>query len=113
MHKRSGGEGAVCAVLSLSVSYTHLAQTIVTAVKQALEQTPPELSGDIMETGIVLSGGTSALRGLDRLISLETGMPVRLAEDHMDCVVRGTSMVIDGAAAIYPKQTTMAAESAG
>ena len=89
------------------------AQTIVTAVKQALEQTPPELSGDIMETGIVLSGGTSALRGLDRLISLETGMPVRLAEDHMDCVVRGTSMVIDGAAAIYPKQTTMAADSAG
>ena len=89
------------------------AQTIVTAVKQALEQTPPELSGDIMETGIVLSGGTSALRGLDRLISLETGMPVRLADDHMECVVKGTSMVIDGAAAIYPKTTPSVTESAG
>lgn len=66
-----------------------------------------------METGIVLSGGTSALKGLDRLISLETGMPVRLADDHMECVVKGTSMVIDGAAAIYPKTTPAVTESAG
>lgn len=72
------------------------ATSIVAAVRQTLEQTPPELSGDIMETGITLSGGTAALGGLADLIAAETGMPVHVAENPLDCVVTGTSMVIDG-----------------
>ncbi len=69
--------------------------SIVDAIKNTLEQTPPELSADIMERGIMLTGGGALLRGLDRLIELETGMPVNIAETPLDCVVLGTGKVLE------------------
>lgn len=62
---------------------------IVGAVVTALERTPPELGADLMETGIVLTGGGALLRGLDRLLAEETRMPVRIADDPLACVARG------------------------
>jgi len=70
---------------------------IVQAVKETLEDTPPELSADIMDCGIVLAGGGALLRGLDRLISRETGMPVHIAPDPLSCVVLGTGKFLDEA----------------
>ena len=63
--------------------------TIVQAVRSALEQSPPELASDIAQAGVVLAGGGALLKGLDHLISDETGLPVVLAEDPLTCVVRG------------------------
>ena len=68
---------------------------IVDAVKTALERTPPELSADIAEKGIVLAGGGALLHGLDTLIALETHLKVRVADDPLSCVVLGTGKVID------------------
>ena len=68
---------------------------IVQAVKETLEDTPPELSADIMDSGIVLAGGGALLRGLDRLITRETGMPVHIAPDPLSCVVLGTGKCLD------------------
>jgi len=68
---------------------------IVDAVRSTLERTPPELSADIIENGITLTGGGALLRGLDTLISRETGMPVQVAEDPLDCVVNGTGKSLD------------------
>ncbi|NLM98194.1 MAG: rod shape-determining protein [Halanaerobiaceae bacterium] len=68
---------------------------IVDAVKYTLEQTPPELSADVMDRGIVLTGGGALLRGLDKLIMEETEMPVLLAEDPLDCVVKGTGIALE------------------
>lgn len=68
---------------------------IVDAVKQTLEKTPPELASDIMEKGIVLAGGGALIKNLDKLLSIETGMPVHIAEDPLDCVVRGTTKTLD------------------
>lgn len=62
---------------------------IVQAVRSALEQSPPELASDIAQTGVVLAGGGALLKGLDLMISEETGLPVVLAEDPLTCVVRG------------------------
>ncbi len=70
---------------------------IVQAVKETLEETPPELSADIMDSGIVLAGGGALLRGLDRLIARETGMPVHIAPDPLSCVVLGTGKFLDEA----------------
>ena len=69
---------------------------IVETVKETLEDTPPELAADIMDAGIMLAGGGALLRGLDRLISRETGMPVHIAEDPLSCVVLGAGQCIDG-----------------
>jgi len=69
--------------------------TIVQGVKGALEQSPPELASDIAERGIVLTGGGSLLRGLDRLLSEETGLPVIVAEDPLTCVARGGGKAIE------------------
>jgi len=69
--------------------------TIVEAVRMALERTPPELSADIMDKGIVLSGGGSMLRGLDQRLRNETGLPVVLAEDPLSSVVLGTGRVLE------------------
>ena len=69
---------------------------IVETVKETLEDTPPELAADIMDCGIVLAGGGALLRGLDRLISRETGMPVHIAPDPLSCVVLGAGKCIDG-----------------
>ena len=68
---------------------------IVSAVKTALEQTPPELGADVAERGIVLTGGGSLLRDLDRLIMEETGLPVVMAEDPLPCVARGGGRVLE------------------
>ena len=68
---------------------------IVSSVKTALEQTPPELGADVAERGIVLTGGGSLLRDLDRLIMEETGLPVIMAEDPLTCVARGGGRVLE------------------
>jgi len=70
-------------------------QAIVEAVKLTLEATPPELASDIMERGIVLAGGGALLRGLDRLIAAETGMPAHVAPDPLSCVVIGTGRALE------------------
>lgn len=68
---------------------------IVEVVRVALEHTPPELSSDLVDTGIVIAGGGSLLRGLGELLSKETKLPVRLAEDPLQCVVKGVGRVLD------------------
>ncbi len=69
--------------------------SIIEAIKLTLEKTPPELAADIMESGIMLTGGGALLTGLDTLISLETGMPVNIAEDPLDCVAKGTGYALE------------------
>ena len=68
---------------------------IVEAIKYTLEKTPPELAADIMEMGIMLTGGGALLDGLDALVRKETGMPVRIADEPLDCVVLGTGKAIE------------------
>lgn len=68
---------------------------VVEKVKRVLEQTPPELSSDIIERGIVLTGGGALLRGLDRLLSAATGIPVYVAEDPLSCVAIGTGRALE------------------
>ncbi len=68
---------------------------IVNAVRRALETTPPELASDILERGIILTGGGSLIRGLDQLLVDETGLPVRVDEDPLTSVVRGTGRILD------------------
>ncbi len=69
--------------------------TIVEAVRQALEQTPPELASDIVDRGIVMTGGGSLLRGLDQLLREETNLPINVDEEPLTCVVRGTGRIMD------------------
>lgn len=69
--------------------------SIIDAVRVTLEKTPPELSADIIDHGITLAGGGALLRGLDELISKETGMPVYVAENPLDCVADGTGKVLE------------------
>ena len=68
---------------------------IVNAVRRALEMTPPELASDILERGIVLTGGGALIRGLDQLLMDETGLPVRVDDDPLTSVVRGTGRILD------------------
>lgn len=68
---------------------------IIDAVKSTLEKTPPELSADIIDHGIMLTGGGALLRGLDSLVEKETGMPVHVADEPLDCVVNGTGKLLD------------------
>src|SRR6266702_3921306 len=68
---------------------------IMSSVKIALEQTPPELGADIAERGMMLTGGGALLRDLDRLLAEETGLPVLVAEDPLTCVVRGSGMALE------------------
>ena len=68
---------------------------IVDAIRSTLERTPPELSADIITNGIMLTGGGALLRGLGQLVSRETGMPVHVAENPLDCVVTGTGKCLD------------------
>ena len=74
---------------------------IVEAVKNTLEKTPPELSADIIDHGIMLTGGGAMLRGLDRLVMQETGMPVHVADRPLDCVVEGADKRLGGVKAEY------------
>ncbi|MFT5368235.1 MAG: rod shape-determining protein MreB [Candidatus Latescibacterota bacterium] len=68
---------------------------IIDAVRQTLEQTPPELAADILDRGIILTGGGALLKGLDRRLVEETSLPVIVADDPLTCVVRGTGKVLD------------------
>ncbi|MGO1470471.1 MAG: rod shape-determining protein [Tissierella sp.] len=67
---------------------------IIEAIKTSLEKTPPELASDIIEQGIMLTGGGALLDGMDRLITEETGMPVKIAEEPLDCVAIGTGLAL-------------------
>ncbi|KJS19367.1 MAG: rod shape-determining protein MreB [Clostridiaceae bacterium BRH_c20a] len=69
--------------------------SIIEAIKVCLEKTPPELAADIMDRGIVMAGGGSLLKGLDKLIANETGMPVHVADDPLSCVAIGTGKVLE------------------
>lgn len=85
-------------VITSDEIYTALAEpvrAIVDAIKATLEMTPPELAADIMDRGIVMAGGGSLLRGLDRLVSEETGMPVHVAEEPLNCVAEGTGKALE------------------
>lgn len=68
---------------------------VVEAIKVTLEKTPPELAADIIDQGITLAGGGALIRGLDKLINKETGMPVNVAETPLDCVADGTGKVLE------------------
>ena len=69
--------------------------TIVEAVTQTLEQAEPELAADLVDNGITMAGGSSLLRGLCTVISNATGLDVRLAEDPLTCVARGTAVYLE------------------
>ena len=70
-------------------------QQIVDAVRRALEITPPELASDIVDRGIVMTGGGALIRGLDLVLHQETGLPIHVDEDPLTCVVRGTGRILD------------------
>ena len=70
-------------------------QGIVSAVRQALEETPPDLGADVAERGIVITGGGALLRDIDKLIMKETGLPVVIADDPLTCVVRGGGRILE------------------
>jgi rod shape-determining protein MreB len=76
-------------------SLTEPVLAVVEAVKFALENTPPELSADIVDRGIVMTGGGSMLSGLDELIKIKTGLPVTVAEDPLSCVAMGTGKTLE------------------
>jgi rod shape-determining protein MreB and related proteins len=79
----------------IGVALKDTVYAIVEAVKNTLEKTPPELAADIMDRGIVLTGGGALLRNLDKVISEETNMPVLIAENPLDCVAIGTGKALD------------------
>ncbi|MEW5899117.1 MAG: rod shape-determining protein [Bacillota bacterium] len=91
---------------------TEPVSAILEAIKNTLEQTPPELSADIMDRGIVMAGGGSLLRGLDNLVSEQTGMPVHVADEPLLCVAYGTGRVLENIdilrrVLIQPKKLTI------
>ena len=75
---------------------------IVDAVRTTLDRTPPELAGDVMNSGMVLTGGGALLRGLDERLRHETGIPVHIAQDALDCVALGTGRCIEDFDALKP-----------
>ncbi|MDR6554041.1 rod shape-determining protein [Paenibacillus qinlingensis] len=81
--------------VEITESLSDTVSAIVDAVKVTLEKCPPELSADIMDRGIVLTGGGGLLRNLDRLLAKETGMPVMVAENPLDCVAIGTGRALE------------------
>lgn len=68
--------------------------TIVEAIRFTLERSPPELSADLVDRGLVLAGGGALLRGIDKLIAEQTGLPVHVADDPLSAVAEGTGMVL-------------------
>ncbi len=81
---------------------------VVDKVKAVLEQTPPELSSDIIERGITLTGGGALLRGFDRLMALATSIPVAIADDPLSCVAIGTGLALAEFPAIRDSETLSA-----
>jgi rod shape-determining protein MreB len=98
-------------VREIELALSEPVSAIVDAVKMTLEKTPPELSADIMDRGIVMTGGGSLLRRLDKLLTQETGMPVIVAEDALDCVAKGTGVVADDLETM--KRVTMSSKRNG
>ena len=80
--------------------------SIIDAVRVTLERCPPELSADLVDRGIVLAGGGALLRGLDKLLSEETGLPVHVAEDPLSAVAEGTGKVLSELAFLKKVTTT-------
>jgi rod shape-determining protein MreB len=70
-------------------------QQIVASVRQVLEETPPELSSDIIDKGMVMSGGGALLRNIDKLLTQVTGVPCHVAEDPLNCVALGTGRALE------------------
>ena len=68
---------------------------IVSGIKKALENTPPELSADLVDMGLILTGGGALLKNIDKLISKETGLPVQIADDPLSCVAIGTGKALE------------------
>ena len=83
------GSSEICEALREPVS------AIVNTIKMVLERTEPELAADLLERGICMAGGTSQLRGLTDVISMATGLPVRIADDPLTCVARGCAALLD------------------
>ena len=79
----------------VTVAIQHELEGIIATVKEVLHKTPPELSADVMDRGIVLSGGSSQLRSLDTLIAEATGVPTFVAEDPQQCVAKGTGIALE------------------
>ena len=79
----------------IHLAFKDIIQSILDAIKSCLEKTPPELAGDIIQRGIVLAGGGSLIRGMDTLISEETGMPVIYAEDPLSSIVLGAGQALE------------------
>ena len=75
---------------------------IIYVIKQTLELTPPELSADLVEKGIYLAGGGALIQNLDKLISLETNMPVFVANAPLECVVKGTGKTLEDLEKLKP-----------
>ena len=75
---------------------------IVDAIKKTLEETPTDLASDIMVNGITITGGCALIKNFDRLIALETGIPVNIAKDPLDCMVKGCSAVLDNLNELKP-----------
>ena len=68
---------------------------ILSGIKDALEKTPPEVSADVVDMGLVLTGGGALLKNVDKLISRETGLPVQIADDPLACVAIGTGKALE------------------
>ncbi|MBP2655585.1 MAG: mbl [Firmicutes bacterium] len=86
---------------------------IVDCVKSVLERTPPELASDIVDRGIVMTGGGALIHGLDKLISQETGIPAYLADDPLSCVALGTGKALEALESLEDSLTTMKKASIG
>lgn len=94
----------------ITEALTDTVNSIVDAVKVTLEKCPPELAADIMDRGIVLTGGGGLLRNLDRLLARETGMPVLVAENALDCVAIGTGRALENIH-LFKSKTGLAGKS--
>jgi rod shape-determining protein MreB len=70
-------------------------QEIINAIRKVLQETPPELSSDIMDKGMVLSGGGALIRNLDKLITKTIGVPCYVADDALNCVAKGTGLALE------------------
>ena len=68
---------------------------MLAAIKEALESTPPELSADLVDMGLVLTGGGALLKNIDKLISKDTGLPVTIADNPLECVAIGTGKALE------------------
>ena len=79
----------------IRLALTDPVSQIVENVRLTLEKTPPELAADIMDSGILLTGGGALLRGIDRLLTEKTGMPAHIAEEPTDCVATGTAICLN------------------